>query len=555
MTRLRPASGRLRPLLSEVVAGAFVAACAFAVIGLLLGTGWREYFVRDGDSLALPLMIRSLLSGEPLQWVMTSQLFFFPELPLFAVASLAGDVVASLLLGGVINAVVLFVVVRGIAALVLSDRPAFVRRLAAVGVCLLFLLLCLSEGRALNNDGALAPPFLLTTYYHGSVLVALGCVALTLREIGPDPARGRIGRAAAPVAIVVLTAATTLSNPLFLLHFVGPAVIALLALLFTAQSRARTVLVLLGAILGGSALGYLLRLPLSSFVATDASSYIRTPLAGAALTRLMEQIADVKSTPAGLAELAAIALLLVAATIVVLVRLHRLLRSPSSEERTAPVPARVWFLCVFVVTEAIVLIAVQLATGSTVTRYLMPLAVVPCVVLLVLVRFLPRSATTRPVGRSVAGVVTIGAVAASLLIAAGGAASATAVDRADLAGPSAGCVRDWVGGRDVSGVGSFWLTRPLALYDGLDVQQVNTDFSVQVWMSNLTWYDSKDFSFVLVDPSTQWSGFAEATFGAPASVIDCGEIAVLDYSGTPGEQKLNDVISSSLERARLTYGY
>lgn len=557
MSLQRPSTERVRSLLLDVVAGAFVAAAALAVIGLLLGTGWRTYFLRDGDSLALPLVLESVRSGEPLQWVMTSQLFFFPELPLFLLASLAGDTAASLLLGGVINVVVLFIVVRAISGVVLSDRPVLVRRLTAVAVCVLILLLCLTEGRALNNDGALATTFLLTTYYQGSVLVSLGCLALVLHGICPTgtPARGLVPPLV-PIAITVLSAATTLSNPLYLLHFTAPAVLGLLALWFTGQLRAAPTATLLAASLGGGVLGLLARIPLASFVATDAAGYIRSPLAGAALTRLMEQIADVKSTPAGLAELAVIGLLLLVAVVLVLVRLHALLRRPAREEAAPQHAVRIWFLCVFVVTGAVVLIVVQLATGSIVTRYLMPLAVVPCLVVIALVGVVRGRAALRRPARAVTAVTVIAAVCASLLLAVGGtAASARAIASEDLAGPSAQCVEDWVDGRDIAGVGSFWITRPLALYDGLDVQQVNTDFTVQVWMSNLTWYDSGDFSFVLVDPATQWPDFAETTLGAPAAVIECGEVDVLDYAGTPGEQTLDDIISTSVERARRTYGY
>ncbi|MDY0911426.1 hypothetical protein [Rathayibacter festucae] len=554
MNRLRPSSAGARSLLLDAVAGLLVAAATLATIGALLGTGWRVYFLRDGDSLALPMMMESLRSGEPLQWVMTSQLFFFPELPLYALSSLAGSVQAALLLNGVLNVVLLFVIARGVAALVLADRAPWLRRIAAVAVCVLFLLLCLSETRALNNDGALAPTFLLTTYYHGSVLVALGCAALTLRSIGG--AASRVGTLLAPALVVLLSAATTLSNPLFLFHFTVPAVIALLSLRLTAQLRTRPALTLLGAAVGGSALGFLARIPLSSFIATDPSSYIDSPLAGAALTRLMEQIADVKSTPAGLAELAVLAGLLVAAALIVLARLHRLVRPRPEPEALSALHARSWFLCVFAAAQVVVLLSVQLATGSTVTRYLMPLAVTLCLLAPVVLAAVLRRRDPRPTARAVTAVTVTAAIGASLLLGgAGAAASVRAVEAEDPAGPSASCIEDWVGGRDIAGVASFWISRPLALYGGLDVQQVNTDFSVQVWMSNLTWYDDEDFSFVLVDPTTQWPDFAEASFGPPASVVDCGEVDILDYSGTPGEAKLDEVISTSVGKARQIYGY
>ncbi|MBF4463341.1 MULTISPECIES: hypothetical protein [unclassified Rathayibacter] len=553
MTGRPPALVRLRPLLLDLLAGLLVASAAFAVIGTLLGTGWQPYFLRDGDSLALPLIVQSLLSGEPLQWVMTSQLFFFPELPLYAISSVAGSPSASLLLNGVLNVVVLFALVRWVSALVLVDRAVWLRRAAATATILLFLLLCLSETRALNNVGALATTFLLTTYYHGSVLVAVGGLALILRLL--DPAAR--GRAFGGVLLVVLVAATSLSNPLLLVHFTAPGLLGLASLWLTAQLPGRRAVALAGLLLGGSILGSLARLPLASFVAADASTYIRTPLAGPALTSLLEQIADVKSTPKGLVELITIGFLLLAALALVLVRVRGLTRRGQGGEAAGASPAsrvvshRSWFLCVFVLSEAGVLLAVQVASGSSVSRYLMPIAVFSCLVLLPLLG-LVRVRARRRLRLAAAGSAVV--VASSVLLTTVGASGAERALADGPLGADAACVKDWIGGRDIEGVGSFWIVRPLALYDSLPVQQVNPDFSVQVWMSNLASYD-EDFSFVLVDPASPWPGATEDAFGPPARTIDCGAIQIYDYAGTAGQQRLDEVIASSLEKARRTYGY
>ncbi|PPH15914.1 hypothetical protein C5C36_01105 [Rathayibacter sp. AY1G1] len=540
---------RARALLPEVLAGAVVAAATLAAIGLLLGTEWQSYFLRDGDSLALPLILRSLGSGGPHQWVMTSQLFLFPELPLYALASLVGDAAAALLLNGVLNVVLLYATARWISGLVLAHQPAWLRRTAAVLSILLLLALCLTETRALVNEGALATTFLLTTYYGGSVLVAAVCAALTLNLLRPG---GRL-----PVwsglAMVLLLAATTLSDPLLMLHFTAPAVLALGSLWLTAQLAGRRVLGIGALVIAGTAIGYLARLPLSSLIATGTSSYLKTTLAGTALTALLDQLTDIMSTRAGLLELVTIGLLLAAALVVVGVRIRALATGPrepgTGDERR---PARAWFLCVLVLGQALVLLTVQIVSGSIVSRYLMPIAVFACLVpiaVLALPRVLPG------LGRAASIVSAVAAGTAVVLLAVFGIRTVSSTLRAGvLQQPESQCVTDWVGGRDIAGVGSFWTTRPLSLYAGLDVEQINTDFSIQVWMSDLTRFE-RHFSFVLIDRDTQWPDFAQVTLGKPASITACGSVLVYDYAGTPGEQRLDEIIDTSLERERGIHGY
>ncbi|WKK71832.1 hypothetical protein Q0F99_01225 [Rathayibacter oskolensis] len=169
-----------------------VLAATLLVLWRLSSTPWWTYLLSEGDSLALPLLVQSVQRGEPMQWVMTSQLLLFPELPLYLVslALAGGGSAASLVVSAFVNVAVLYLALRWLAASVLAgQRPA--RRVAAAVVATgLVLVLVATEGRGMINNGAFASGILFTTYYSGVVLAGLVVLALLAQATaGFDPAR------------------------------------------------------------------------------------------------------------------------------------------------------------------------------------------------------------------------------------------------------------------------------------------------------------------------------------------------------------------------------
>ncbi|WKK71831.1 hypothetical protein Q0F99_01220 [Rathayibacter oskolensis] len=216
-------------------------------------------------------------------------------------------------------------------------------------------------------------------------------------------------------------------------------------------------------------------------------------------------------------------------------------------------------LSTFVLVAAASLLIGLIVTGSLVSRYLLPLAVFPVLMVLPLAGLrLPRAERLRaPVAtpvRWVTGAIVVAAVGAALVVALPPvrAAAATAGSTPDRA-----CLEEWLAGRDLSGVGSFWSTRALELYGGeeVDVQQVNFDFSVQLWMNNAAAYEDTTFSFVLADHEPDWAPLALTQLGEPRAITTCPTFDVYDYAGTTGESVLNERVATSLAAERAEHGF
>ena len=146
------------------------------------------------------------------------------------------------------------------------------------------------------------------------------------------------------------------------------------------------------------------------------------------------------------------------------------------------------------------------------------------------------------------GVITVAA-----LVTVGSSAPAAA----DLASPrspvDSACLDRWLatradGGRNVNGIGSFWIVRALALYGeqkGRLVQVQNPPLTVHAWMNNLALYHDTEFSYVIADDIVSGRDLRRI-LGAPATAVACTGFVIYDYRGTAGERKLNSAISKTL---------
>ena len=92
----------------EAVALLVVIGLVFAKLASVAGGSWRAVFLANGDSLVLPLVLQSLQRGEPFHWVFSSQTFFLPEFPLYAICGLVmGSPQGGLVLNAILNVLVL----------------------------------------------------------------------------------------------------------------------------------------------------------------------------------------------------------------------------------------------------------------------------------------------------------------------------------------------------------------------------------------------------------------------------------------------------------------
>lgn len=560
-----PGAGR-RAVALESSGLLLVLSATLLVLWRLSATPWWSYLLLDGDSLALPLLVQSVGRGEPFHWVMTSQLLVFPELPLYLVSlALAGGApVAALVVNAFVNVAVLYLSLRWLAARVLAGRTRPWRIGAATVATALVVVLSATEGRGLINAGAFASGILLTTYYSGVALAAVLALALMAEASGGfDPARPPSRRRAswALVGLAAVSAGTTVSNPLFALQFTAPAVVSLLAVLVLRRMSWRRVLVISAVLVAGAGIGYAARGALTRFIAVDASTYLHIERAGTAVDGFILQMRDVGSSRSGKIEILIIAILLVAAVFTLIVAVATQVRpdTPWSVADSSVV------LATFVLVACVSLIGGQIVTGSLVSRYLLPLAVFPALMVVPAFQdWIPRRIAARfrlldphrvPTAVRWATAVAVLLVSAGSLLVAAPPVRAAASDAGST--PERACLEEWIDGRPISGVGSFWSTRPLELYGdrSVDVQQVNFDFTAQLWMNNAASYEGKTFSYVLADRDPDWAGLARGQLGEPASVTACPTFDVYDYAGTEGESVLNDVIGDSIEKARVERGF
>ena len=125
-------NARLRVRVVREALGALVAV-ALAVIALrhVLASARVSLLWYDGDSVLLPLVVRSIRAGEPFEWAMSPALFFFPELPVYLLCSLVtATPQQALALNGVLVLLGVYALVRAVA----NELMPSARRSARIAV-------------------------------------------------------------------------------------------------------------------------------------------------------------------------------------------------------------------------------------------------------------------------------------------------------------------------------------------------------------------------------------------------------------------------------------
>jgi hypothetical protein len=578
---------RITPARLATEASGLLIAAAFAMVALghALAGAKRSLLLDDGDSVLLPLIVRSAHEGLPVEWGMSPVLFVFPELPLYALsAAVTTTVSAALLLNGVLNVVLLYLLLRFVAARVVrpSDpehHRSSVSRAAPVTAALVgvavFTALCLVETRPGGNTGEIASLYLTTTYYAGTVMATVAATGLVVLIVSPStlvagadattPGRRMHGAA---LTLVLLSALATLSNPLYVLWVTAPAALAAVVVAVV-RRRFRRPSWAVGALVVGSGVGYAARMPLSRFLIADRSEYFRWD--PSLSTRFFEGVLrDLVATPGGVGELVVGVLMILLAIAVVVARLRR-----DRDDDVAVVALMA------VTTVAVVPVAL-IVTGSISTRYALPMLFAPLVVLVAVVASRldgvrderaadgPRQgsgARVEPAARRrrtdrVAGVIGVAVLVATGALAVPSSATVITAGRA-LGDPAARCLTDWARGKGVAGAAQFWLGRGLQAYGGADVHllQVRSDLTVYPWLTNLAAYRGARVGYVLVPtgeiPGGHVEGWGDSVneLGRPRQIVACDGFDIVDFRGTPGEKRLTDVVVGSAEVQAALRGF
>jgi hypothetical protein len=488
----------MRTWLRELVGWMLAAAVSLVVAASVASSARAELLFRDGDSLIVAMLSRSLLAGDRLDWAMSSVLFL-PETAVFTAldAVLPVGVNALFAVSAVVNLLALYGAVRLVAGRAREGRAPVAWSVIALAA---FGALAMTELSPSRDALDLASLQLTTAYYAATVVGVVLAIGIARRML--DGAR------LLPMSLVLGAVAlvSTLSNPLFAAWATVPlgAITAIGALRVASRGR---MLAILAALLGGTVLGFAARILFAAWIANTGAGYAQPDLWQESIGYYGDLLGDRLSTPLGVIALLVVVALLALAIV-------RTVRADEPGARFVALAA--WVTPVLVVIGAI-------ALGTHAARYLQPLAFAPMLALVALPRPLRVPVRAR---RQLAAVATV------VLLIAGGLSIPRLATAANAPDADAACVTDWVEASDRTGAGQFWTVRlpKLHLDDPSQLVQVDHQLNGYAWLVNRADFDAGDVSFLVEDAQTvPWELPIQAI---PDEIVDCGRYRILDFGET-----------------------
>lgn len=496
-------------------------AISIGVVAGVAASARSELMFRDGDSLVTTLVVRSIASGQPQDWAMSTVLFL-PETTVLGLLTLLGlGVNGTLALAGVVNLVAFYGALRVAAGAVGRVRAPIAGALlafAALG------LLAINDTSPSRDALELASLLTLTTYYSATVIGVVLAVGIARRALDRHPEGTRAVPWGLVAALGAVAAASVITNPLFAAWATVP--LGLVLAVAWALTRSRTAPWLAGALIAGTAVGFAGRMPLAPLIANTGAGYADPSRWAESLGYYGALLAQRWSTPWGAASVVVLLALWVwclAATVVLARR---------GDAGAAVVAACGWVMPLLVVVGAIML-------GTNAARYLQPAAFAPLLGLVVLPGLLPvrAGAAVSPSRRPSLAMGFAGAGAVVLLIVAGAvgvpriAAAASAPD-ADLE-----CVVEWVEQSGRTGAGQFWTVRlpKTHLADQRALVQVDHQLRGYAWLVNRDDFSIGEVSFLVLDAQSPAFDLPGGASVEDARHVACGRYTIADFgdSGLP----------------------
>ncbi|KQQ67006.1 hypothetical protein [Microbacterium sp. Leaf320] len=481
----------------ELAGWTAAAAVSLITAATVAASGRAELMFRDGDSLIVALVARSLLSAEKLDWAMSSVLFL-PESAGFAAldAALPLGVNSLFAVSGALNLLALYGAIRLVAG---RSRPGSAPVAWSLIALAAFGALAMTETSPSRDALELASLQLTTTYYSATVVAVILAVGI-MRRMLDRRARG-VGLAVALGAVALVS---TLTNPLFAVWATVPLMFVLcVAALLDAGRRVR-ILTSSAILVGATGLGFLARIPFAAWIANTGAGYAKPELWLESITYYGGLLADRLSTaPCVLASLMTLALVALAVV--------RTVRAPDVGSRLVAVMA--WVMPLLVVVGAI-------ALGTHAARYLQPVVFAPLLALVAAPRVVTFPVRLRRGAAAAAG---------ALLLVGGCLSIPRLADAAQQSDSDLACITEWVDASGRIGAGQFWTVRlpKLHLDDPSQLVQVDHRLNGYAWLVNRTDFEVGEVSFLVEDSQTvQWDLPESAV---PDRVIDCGRYSILDF--------------------------
>ncbi|GAA1232072.1 multisubunit Na+/H+ antiporter MnhF subunit [Microbacterium phyllosphaerae] len=486
-----------RAWVRELAGWMAAAAVSLITAATVAASARAELMFRDGDSLIVAMVARSLLAGDKLDWAMSSVLFL-PESAGFAALDAGLPLGANGLfaVSAALNLLALYGAIRLVAG---RSRPGSAPVVWSIIALAAFGALAMTETSASRDALELASLQLTTTYYSATVVAVVLAVGVVRRML--DRSARSIGLAVALGAVALVS---TLTNPLFAVWATVPLILVLsVAALLDAGRRTR-ILTPSVILVGATGLGFVARIPFAAWIANTGAGYAQPELWPESIEYYGGLLANRLSTPPGI-------LALVMTLALVTLAVVRTVRAPDVGSRL--VAAAAWIMPLVVVVGAI-------ALGTHAARYLQPVVFAPLLALVAA----PR-AVTFPVPLRRGAAVTAGA----LLLVGGALSIPRLADAAQQPDPDLACVTDWVDTSGRTGAGQFWTVRlpKLHLDDPSQLVQVDHRLNAYAWLVNRTDFAVGEVSFLVEDSQTvQWDLPVSAV---PDEVVDCGRYSILDF--------------------------
>jgi hypothetical protein len=547
---------KLRTVGIELLLALGVIAGYFIVLHYINATEWKQVFLSNSDMLTLPLVNQSITLHEPFQWMFSSQLFIFPEAPLYAIASIFSDNYKStLLLNGFINTILLYGLIRLLVSA--FTKSTIYRRafpfLYTIGILLLFLL----ENRHL--DLFIGMFFLTTTAYYGVILSSITALALsaylltTIREQRQSTVR-RNWLLGASFGIALLT---TTSNPMFFLQFTAAFSVVVLSAWIIKAINWRSALYL--------ALPYIVAIPVSMVIRKLFFIDYLSPLGGltnyfnfdsiglAVKQYVMTADMMLQGSLQRKTEIILLAVLVLIATLLSIYILFVRLRHKKGTfvDKLSDLDI---IIILFSAVAPIATLSGTILTGNPLTRYLLPLIFFTPLFLIPLYRFVSKPAIG--VLNALLVFISCGVIAIAAFL----QPITTFKQLADYYPDDAACLdRSLSGTPHTAGVAQYWRARALQLSnnDGYIVAQVGNDIDPLDWLYNTASYELYDYSFVVIDKPKQTANHEisdDQTFiikpavvlsklGQPSDIYQCETFDLYVYDRqNPGRNILNQLV-------------
>lgn len=507
-------------------------------------TPWADMLLYNADSITLALVVKSIRAGESFHWILSSQLFLFPEGLLYAISNILVPAVKySFLFNAFLNLLCLFALYFFIAKSIIKEVGKG-EIFAIFGLCLVvFYMLC--ETQPDINRRTIASVFLITTYYYGVILASLLLLYLhiTLIKWSGANAGGSLSGLLGS-AIVIVTGLTYFSDPLLLLQFSLP-FLATLSLVWAIRRLSfRHLIVAIALQLVGLIAGQIFRHLCRDMVGNAVAGYIDFRKIATSIMDCWSVITEIARNGLSLIEYGVMIGVLVTSVGVAIFLCGRARRTFFHGDSTLSTIALV--IVFFAIISPISAIFGTIASGNSNTRYFLPLVFMPVLGLIPLFYIWKRFSREKTLV-----FIFVFVIAAFVSYVPFRLASAKEAGHSDSDSESIDCYNHYMSQQPFNALGGFWTVRPLDLYStsGSRVLQL-AGLSRMKWMNNSSPYFNLFFNGVIVDKSINGERLPNhiypedvAPLGPYTRKLSCAKFDIYYYSeDSAGFRLLNSIV-------------